>query len=178
MLELLKKRRSIRKYTGKEIEKEKILKLVQSALLSPSSRGLKPWEFVVVEDKLLIEKLSFSKPGASFLKYAPLAIVILGNPELSDVWIEDTSISSTLIQLTAESLGLGSCWIQIRGRKYNEEKTSENYIREVLDIPSNLTVLCIISIGYPDETKAPYTEEELNYEKVYLNKYRTKYIVK
>jgi nitroreductase len=119
LLELLKKRRSIRKYTDKKVEKEKVLNLIQGALLSPSSRGLRPWEFIVVEDTDLLEKLSFSKPGAAFLKNSQLGIVILGNPDKSDVWIEDTSIATTIIHLLSEALELGSCWIQIRERKYN-----------------------------------------------------------
>lgn len=147
-------------------------------MLSPSSRGFKPWEFVIVEDKSLLEKLSFAKPGATFLKDAQLGIVVLGNPEKSDVWIEDTSIATTIVHLLSESLGLGSCWIQIRERKYNKEITSENYIREVLNIPDNIKVLSIVSIGYPAELKEVYSEDNLDYEKVYSNTYGSKYIIK
>lgn len=176
MLDLLKRRRSIRKYTTKEIEKEKILKLIQGALLSPSSRNLRPWEFVVVEDKATLEKLSFSKPGGGFLKNAQLGIVILGNPDISDVWIEDTSIASTIIHLLSYELGLGSCWIQIRERNHNESTSGEEYIRQVLGVPENLKVLSILSIGYPDEAKTANNEEDLNYEKVHLNTYGSKFV--
>lgn len=176
MLDLLKRRRSIRKYANKEIEKEKVLKLVQGALLSPSSRNLRPWEFVVVEDNAILEKLSHSKPGGGFLKNAQLGIVILGNPEISDVWIEDTSIASTIIHLLSYDLGLGSCWIQIRERNHDDSTSAEEYVRQILGIPEHLKVLSILSLGYPDESKPASSEEDLNYEKVHLNSYGSKFI--
>lgn len=178
MLKLLKKRRSIRKYEDKRIEKEKIAQIVQGALLSPSSRGLNPWEFIIVEDRTLLERLSHSKPGSSFLKNAQLGIVVLGNSSRSDVWIEDTSIASAIIQLTVESMGLGSCWIQIRKRNHTEGKTAENYVREILNIPDSINVLSIISIGYPDEIKEAHKEEDLDYEKVHSNSYGKRYDIK
>ncbi|MHC6179959.1 nitroreductase family protein [Clostridium sp. JNZ X4-2] len=175
MLELLKKRRSIRKYTSQKIQKEKIIKIIQSGLLSPSSKNSKPWEFIVVEDKAKLQKLSFTKPGAAFLKNAALGIVVLGNSELSDVWIEDASIASVLMHITAEAEGLGSCWIQVRNRKYNDNITSEDYVRQILNIPSNINVLSIISIGYAAQTPSPADLEKLQYGKVYLDNYADKY---
>lgn len=178
MLDLLKQRRSIRKYKTEAIEKETVLKLIRGALLSPSSRGLKPWEFVIVEDSLVLEKLSQAKPGAAFLKNAKLGIVVLGDPGKCDVWIEDTSIASTIIHLLATDLGLGSCWIQIRERNYTEGISAEDYVKQVLSIPNNLRILSIISIGYPDETKPAYSDESLSYDKVHLNTYGHKYTEK
>jgi nitroreductase len=172
MLNLLKSRRSIRKFQEREIEKEKIDTILKSALLSPSSRGRRPWEFVAVTDKGLIQKLSQSKQsGSQFLKGAPLGIVVLANKNLCDVWIEDTSIVATIIQLTAQDLGLGSCWIQIRERLYSEDKNADTYIKEILNIPENCSVECIIAIGYPNENKEAYNEEDLLFEKVHYNGY-------
>ncbi|MDK2799866.1 MAG: hypothetical protein PWP27_1077 [Clostridiales bacterium] len=172
MLEILKKRRSIRKFKEVSVEKEKIEALIQAALLSPTSRNLYPWEFIIVTDKSLLQKLALSKEhGSTFLKDAPLGIVVLADPDKSDVWIEDTSIASILIQVTAESLGLGSCWIQIRQRQHNESQTSEEYVREVLNIPQNMKIESIIAVGYPDEQRPAHTEEELLYNKVYINQY-------
>jgi len=113
-LSLVTKRRSIRKYQEKPVEAEKIDILIETVLRSPSSRGLNPWEFVVVTDQGLLEKLSKAKPhGASFLKNAPMGIVVCADPEKCDVWVEDASIASIYIHLATESIGLGSCWIQI-----------------------------------------------------------------
>lgn len=114
-MSLIQKRRSIRRFLAKQVEPEKMDLLAEAALRSPSSRGLRPWEFIFVTDRSLLEKLSRAKSyGSSHLKNAPLAIVVCADPAKCDVWIEDSSIASTFIQLAAESLGLGNCWIQIR----------------------------------------------------------------
>jgi nitroreductase len=155
-LSLIQKRRSIRKYLEKPVETEKIDQLIEAALRSPSSRGFNPWEFIVVTDKNLLEKLSKAKPhGASFLKNAPLGIVVCADPEKCDVWIEDASIASIFIHLAAESLGLGSCWIQIRKRMYDQIITSHDYIRNLLNIPKKLSVESIVAKGYTSEKKKP-----------------------
>ncbi len=86
----------------------------------------------------------------------------MGDENKSDVWIEDGSIAAIILQLTAESIGLKSCWIQIRNRIKNETVTSEEHVKSVLNIPDNLKVLSIIALGYPDEVKEPYGETALN----------------
>ena len=171
-LSLVQKRRSIRRYKDKPVEPEKIDRLIEAALRAPSSRGFNPWEFVVVADGVLLEKLSKAKPhGASFLKDASLGIVVCVDPEKCDVWIEDASIASIYIHLAAESMELGSCWIQIRKRMHDQTKTADQYIRELLNVPENLNVESIIAIGYPAEMKSPHSKEDLQYEKVYYNVY-------
>lgn len=173
MLDLLIKRRSIRKYKDQEVEKEKIDKILKGALTSPSSKGSRPWDLIVVDDKETLKKLAASRGGPSrSLANAPLAIVVVVDPELSNVWIEDASIISTVIQLMAESLGLGSCWIQSRERftQENEEEIVSDYVRRVLDIPENYFVESMIAIGYPDEEKASH-EIDLNTDKIHYNKF-------
>ncbi|MBU0985625.1 MAG: nitroreductase family protein [Proteobacteria bacterium] len=175
-LSLVQKRRSIRAYLDKPVEAEKIDMLVETALRSPSSRGFNPWEFIVVTDRKLLAELSKAKPhGASFLKNAPLGIVVCAAPEKCDVWIEDAAIASILLHLAAESLGLGSCWIQIRKRMHDQAKTAEAYVRERLNIPENLNVESIIAIGYPAESKPPHRKEDLQYAKVHDNGYGRAY---
>ncbi len=157
MLDLLMNRRSIRKYKDKAIEKDKIQKLLKGVLTSPSGRNIRPWELIIVDDK---DKLALlggaSRGGASrALTNAPLAMVILADPNATDVWIEDASIVSIITQLMAQSLGLSSCWIQVRERIAVDNKTVEDYVKEVLDIPENYKVESMIAIGYPDEEKKP-----------------------
>ena len=137
---LIEKRRSKRKYKSKKIKKDKIDKLIEAALRAPSSRGFNPWRCIVIDTRGLLLKLSESKPhGSSFLKDAALGIVVCGDAEKSDTWIEDTSIASTFIQLAAESLELSSCWIQIRGREHNNTQSAENYIKDTLKISRALS---------------------------------------
>ena len=171
-LSLAKNRRSIRKYQNKPVEPEKIDSLVEALLRAPTSMGKNSWEFVVVTDSALLQKLSSAKPhGATFLKNAALGIVVCGNPQITDVWIEDASIASIYIHLAATSLELGSCWIQIRERKHADNKTAEAYVAEVLNLPEHIKVESIIAIGYPDEQKPAHPKESLPYEKVSLNNY-------
>jgi nitroreductase len=171
-LSLVQKRRSIRKFQAKPVEQDKIDRLIEAALRAPSSRGFNPWEFVVVTEPGMLEILAGSKQhGSAFLKGAPLGIVVCVNPEKSDVWVEDASIAATYIQLAAESMGLGNCWTQIRERMHDDAKTAQEYVAEVLNIPSNLRIECIVVIGYADEKKPPHGREELQFEKVHLEKY-------
>jgi nitroreductase len=172
MLELLMKRRSIRKFESRPVEQDKIQQILNAALLAPSSKRSQPWEFVVVDDPAVLAKLSISREmGADFVKDAPLAIVIIADPAKSNVWVEDSSIAATLIQLQAETLGLGSCWVQVRNRNCNEVRTTESYIRELLEIPEDRHVASIIAMGYPAETKRAYTEKDLPEGKVFINQY-------
>jgi nitroreductase len=172
MIELLRKRRSIRKYTQEKIDPETIELLIEALLRAPSSRGIKPWEFVVVDDRELLASLSRAKEhGAEFLKNAPLAIVVCADGARSDVWIEDCSIASIIVQMAALSLGLGSCWAQIRNRMHEGGGTAEEYIRELLGLPEHIKVESIIGIGHPGETKRPVPAKDLQYEKVKRNRY-------
>ena len=170
MLEIFYKRRSTRKFLTQKVEDEKIRKLLTAALLAPSSRGLRPWEFILVNDPELLEKLATSKPhGASLLRHAPLAIIIAGDKTISDVWVEDCAIASLFIQLEAEALGLGSCWVQINRRYYNDDITSNEYIHEQFNIPDKLEVLSVIGIGYKAAQRAPMTEADIIWDKVSTN---------
>jgi nitroreductase len=170
--DLLKSRRSIRKFQNKEVEREKIDTILKGALLSPSSRARRPWEFIAVTDKELLARLSQSREhGSSFLAGAPLGIVVIADTELSDVWVEDASITSIIIQLSAQALGLGSCWIQVRERPHADNVKAGDYIKEVLGIPDKYNVQCIVAIGYPAEEKRPYEESELPYDKIHFNRF-------
>jgi len=170
--ELLAKRRSIRRYENREIEPDKIGALVEAALRAPSSMGTNPWRFILVSDREMLKMLSRSKEhGSSFLEGAPLGIVICADPSKSTVWIEDASIASIIIQLQAEDIGLASCWIQIRDRMHRKDKTSNQYISELLDIPEDVRVEAILAVGYPAEKKAPHPKESLDCEKVFSGKY-------
>jgi len=166
MIELLRSRRSIRKYTDKAIEPEKIEILKEAVLRSPSSRNFDPWEFIFVDDRKLLKQLALCKPHrAKFLEHAALGIVVCADEQKSDVWIEDCSIASILVQMAAQSIGLGSCWIQIRNRAFDEDTTSENYIKDLLNIPGNMKVESIVAVGYPAEERTPIPKEDLKYEK-------------
>jgi len=171
-LDLLSSRRSIRNFRDQPVEKEKIAALVEAALRSPSSRGLNPWEFIVVSDKKLLAALAGCKPhGAAFLKDAPLGIVVLADPNRCDVWVEDSSIASIFIHLAAHSLGLGSCWIQVRQRMHDTSTSAGKYIADLLAVPDGLEIESIVAVGYPDSPLPGHKHESLVYSKVHRDKY-------
>lgn len=173
MLELFYNRRSIRKYQDKKIEQDKKEKLIEALLLSPSGKSIQPWEFIIVENKESLEKLSLAKvAGSKLIEKAPMAVVVLADETKCDTWIEDCSIACTFLQLEAEKLGLGSCWVQIRMRKNNEGILSENIVKEILNIPNDLRVEAIIAIGYPDEVKPSYNKDLLKFEKIKYETYK------
>ena len=177
-MDLIRQRRSIRKFTDQEIEAEKIELLKEAALRPPSSMGHNPWEFVFVTDKQLLAKLAEAKPhGSGFLAGARLGIVVCVDPEKSGVWIEDASIATIYLHLAAASMGLGSCWIQIRERMHDDTQSAGAYIAEVLNIPSNLKVTTMVGIGYPAEQKASHKRDALQDEKIFLNRYGSPFAV-
>ncbi len=172
MIELLRNRRSAREFTNEAIEPEKIELLKEAVLRSPTSRNINPWEFIFVDDSELLKQLSLSKPdGAGFLEYATLGIVVCADGEKSDVWAEDCSIASILVQMVAQSMGLGSCWIQIRKRMFDEQTTSEQYVKDLLKMPRNIRVESIVALGYPAEEKEPISHDDLDYTKVRINSF-------
>jgi Nitroreductase len=169
---LIQKRRSIRKFIKKSVEAEKMDILVEAALRSPSSRGIYPWEFIIVTHPEMLQKLAKAKQyGSAFLENAALGIIICADPGRSDVWVEDCSIAATYIQLTAQSLDLGSCWIQIRERMHDDNQTAEGFLRRTLKIPEQLKIDSIIAIGYPDEAPPAHEKAELQFTKVHYNSY-------
>jgi len=172
MYELLKKRRSIRKYKTEKVNEDIVETLIKSVLRSPSGRMINPWEVIYVDNPELMTKLSLAKvSGSKFIEGAPQCLVMLADENKTDIWIEDASIATTIAHLSAESLGLGSCWVQIRNRLSHDGITSEEYIRDLMEIPSNMRVLAILAFGYPDEEKKPHAEESLQLGKIFLNGY-------
>lgn len=167
LLDLIKSRRSIRKYTAEPICDEHIKALKTAALCAPTSKNCKDWKFIFVTNRDVINSLSTVKEIAGeFLSGAPLAVVVAADTSLSDVWVEDTSIAASYIQLMAHNLGLGSCWAQMRLRKDKDGNFASDNIKNLLSLPSEIEVMCVIGIGHPDQQRRPYEEENLPWDKI------------
>lgn len=172
-IELLRKRRSIRQFEDKPVSDEQCDMLIEAALRSPSSRGINPWQFVVVKDTGRIEQLSRAKShGAAFLKNAPLAIVVCADTSKSDVWIEDASIAAVIIHLAAADLGLGSCWAQMRLRTRDDGTAASDYISGILDLPEHVQVEAVIGIGHPADEMDGHDASTLLYDQVGYEKFK------
>ncbi len=168
MLESIVRRRSVRKFEKRPIEEEKLRVLKDAILRSPTSKNKKPWEFYFVHDPALLKALSKSKRHAAHVADAPVAVVIAAEGGRSDVWVEDCSIAAAILQVSAVSLGLGSCWIQIRRRFYSDEQGAEEYVRQTLKLPADQEVLAIIALGYPKgEVAKPYDSDALRWDKIH-----------
>lgn len=167
--ELLLTRHSIRRYTDKPLDAEQVRTILEAGLLAPSSKNARSWQFVAVEDTDVLARLSECKPNyAASVKNAKLAVVVCTDPALSEAYIEDATVAATLMHLQAADLGIGSCWVQVRGRYAADGEPSENIVRDILGIPDDIVVECIMTFGYPDETRRPVNPEKLLWEKVHV----------
>jgi Nitroreductase len=170
---LIGNRRSIRQYTEEQLSPEQVEQIMKAVLMAPTSKNSRPWHFILVEDKEMLQKLSFCKSsGCAFLSGAALAVVVTTDPLLSEAYMEDSAIAATYIQLQAEDMGLGSCWVHVNGRKTAEGYDSEQYIRDLLDIPLQLHVGCIVALGHKARTGKPHDENKLLWERLHIEKFR------
>ncbi len=166
-IELCQHRRSIRHYSSRPVEKEKLEYMLRCALMAPSGKRQNPWEFVVVTDEPTIRAMAPCKEyGSGMLETAMAAIVVAVDSAKADTWQADGAIAAEHLLLAAEEQGLGACWCHIYGRE-----EAEILIRQLTGIPDNLNVLCVISLGYKDEERKNYDLDKLLYNKIHWNRY-------
>jgi nitroreductase len=156
ILETIKTRRSIRKYQNKEVKTETVEKLIEAARWAPSAGNIQPWEFIIVEDQEIKQKLADAAYGQSFIEEAPTVIVVCadenrtaegyGDRGKTLYCIQDTAAAIQNIHLTAHSLGLGTCWIGA---------FAENQAKEILQIPKGTRPVAMVPVGYPAESPPP-----------------------
>ena len=155
-LEVIEKRKSVRKYSEQPVERELLDAIVRVAQTAPSSRNSKSSAFMIVEDRDMLDALSVMRDyGSGLLKGAPAAIVVLGDETKTDLWVDNCAISATFIQLAVTSMDLASCWGHCNGRPrlkdVPEGERAEDYVRELLGLKEGLRPYCVIAIGYPQE---------------------------
>ena len=163
--DLLIRRHSIRRYTDSAVDPEDVKTILEAALLAPSSKSARPWQFVIVENRDDLQRLSECKAnGTRPVAGCALAVVVCADPARSDMYIEDMSIAAAYMQLQATALGLGACWIQVRNRFTADGESAEDIVREILGIPDEMVVECIMTIGHPDEERRPVDPSKLLWE--------------
>lgn len=169
---LFLERHSIRRYTDQPVDADDVRLILQAALLSPSSKSKRPWQFVVVENKETLERLAACKDfGTKPISTAAFAVVVAVDSAESDCFVEDSSIAAAFMQLQATELGLGACWIQVRNRFTADGTPAEDIVRDTLGIPENLTVECIVTVGHKDEQRRPVDPDKLLWEKVHIERW-------
>ncbi len=164
-VELMRRRRSIRRYTQDAVTAEQQQLIGEALLRSPSGKSRRRWQFVFVGDRKTLQRLAKVRPhGSAMLAEATLAVAVLCDPEETDTWIEDCSIAAVSAQYAATDLGLGSCWVQIRGREHDAATSAADFVRSELKIPDQFEVLCLLSFGLPGEERTGASRDSLLWE--------------
>lgn len=162
IIDVILRRRSIRRYKEKEVEEEKIIKLLQAGMAAPTACNLQVWEFIVVTEQEIVIQLKNTISEGNY--NAPVAVVICANtinvPWTGEDWRVDCSAAVENMMIAATAMGLGSVWIGSH---------DETAVRKLLDIPDNILVMNVVYFGYPDEEKKPGTK--FKEEAVYWQKY-------
>jgi len=153
MLDLIKKRRSIRRYTDEPVSDADVRAMLEAAMAAPSADNIQPWEFIVVRDRALRQQLAETHPWAAMCAQAPVVFVMCGHGRQSTHWVEDVSAATENLLLAAAGLDLGAVWVGV----YPNER-SEEHVRRALSIPRDLRVLCLVPVGHPAESKSPHTK--------------------
>jgi nitroreductase len=168
LIDVMLKRRSTRKFNDEPVTKEELDKILQAALLGPTSMNRKPCNFMVVERKETLKDLANSKDhGAGLIDGADKAIVVVADTMVADTWIEDSSIALTYMHLMAAELGLGSCWVQIHLRSKNG-KDSEEIVRDILKIDDRYRVVGIMALGHSDDIPPAHEPADVDKNKVHF----------
>ena len=157
---ILEKRRSVRKFLDRKVEKEKLQRIAEMALTAPSSRNSRSTRLMIVEKPEQLEHIASMRDyGAAFVKNAAAAILVMGDKSKSDLWLDNCVITATILQLAVVDEGLASCWVHVNDRPClkdePEGKKAEEHLREKFPIPENYGILCAIALGYSDFEPAP-----------------------
>ncbi|MGE5676727.1 MAG: nitroreductase family protein [Pseudomonadota bacterium] len=165
-MDIIFERKSVRKYQNKPVEKEKVEKLLRAAMQAPSAGNQQPWEFLVIQDKTTLKKLSEMSQYSRMLDGAGLAVVLLGNTErirMMGYWEQDMGAATENLLLEAVELGLGAVWLGV-----SPMQDRMNYISNLFDLPENIKPFSIVSVGYPAEDRGftdRYDEKRVHFEK-------------
>jgi nitroreductase len=154
LLEVMYTRRSIREYTDEPVTDEQVETMLKAAMAAPSFQNLCPWHFVVVRKRKLLDKLAETHKYAHMLTKAPLAVAVCGDTEISERhWVEDTCAATQNLLLAVTAVGLGGVWISV----YPNKKRMK-YVGQMLDVPDDIEVLCLVAVGHPSEEQQAHTQ--------------------
>jgi len=159
VFEAITKRKSIRKYKNTEVEHEKLKKILKSAQIAPSAANRQEWKFIVVKSKETRDALADAAYGQKFVRKAPVTIVACSTeservmPCGQHAYTVDLSIAVSFMILEATELDLGTCWIGA---------FDEKIVKQILDIPEEIRVPAMFTLGYADENPAPRPRKALD----------------
>lgn len=171
--EIVRKRRSIRKFKEDELSQDQINLICQAALEAPSANNKKPVELLLIQNRQDIEKIASVKVNSpNFYANVPLCILVLVDKELAGLtYMQDASIAAAYIQAQVADMGLGSCWINLLGRKHPDGREASQVLREWFAIPEKYFINCVIPVGYPNEIPSPRKKEEIR-KRIHLGAFK------
>ena len=160
-------RRSIREYEDRSVEKEKIEKLLRAAMQAPSAANQQPWEFIVVENKDTLKKLSTTSPYSKLVEGSAVTFVLLANTKnfrAETAWQQDMAAAAENLLLEATYLNLGAVWLGVA-----VADSCVAAVKQTFNLPENIKPFALISVGYPKNQKNEfidrYVESKVHYEK-------------
>ncbi len=161
MMDTILRRRSVRKFTPQPIDDSTVAKILEAVMTAPSSKNVRSTRIAASSSKDVTEAVSTMRSsGTKFVAGAPTVFFVMGDPAQTDLWRINAAISATILQLAAEELGLGSCWVHVDGRPHNEDEphgmTAEEYLREHIPALPDYPVLCAVAVGHPAEKPHPH----------------------
>ncbi len=159
-LKSIHERTSVRDYTSKEVSKDALVELAKAGMAAPTAMNKQPWEFVIIQDRAILDKLGEMKPPVG---KAPAAIVVLGDTKVSGSWVLDCTAATENILIAATSMGLGTVWTGAYGNA-----RFEAMLKETLSLPDGVMPLSVIAVGYANGTPTPknkYVESKVHFDK-------------
>lgn len=166
-LEAIFTRRSIRKFSDRQIQESDINRLLKAGMYAPSANNSQPWHFVVINERELLDRIPTFHPWSKMCFQAPLAIVVCAYVPAGkkfDLWVQDCSAATQNILLAAHAIGLGGVWLGVHPR---EERIAG--VRDLLGLPEEVHPVSIVVLGYPNEQ--PETPERFDLAKVHFNQW-------
>lgn len=157
-------RKSVRNYLDKAVEEEKITTLLRAGMAAPSGKDQRPWEFIVVKDRMALDSMAEALPYAKMLKNAQQAIVVCGDSTKSSYWYLDCSAATQNILLAAEALGLGAVWTA--AYPYQDRI---DIVKKYTAMPDHIIPLCVIPVGYPAKEQMP--KDKFDPSKIHTDKF-------
>ena len=167
VVENILNRKSVREYKDQKVEKDKIDLMLRAGMAAPSGKDIRPWEFIVVNDRATLDSLAAGLPYAKMLPHTHQAIIVCGDSARSFYWYLDCSAATQNILLTAESLGLGAVWTA--AYPYDDRM---DVVRRHIGLPENILPLCVIPFGYPAKPNNP--KDKYDETRIHYNSYQAK----
>lgn len=168
MVDIIKKRRSIRSYKKQPVSDEDIYTMLEAAMLAPSAGNEQPWHFIIIDNQEIIDKIPNIHPYAKMITQVKKAILIcadLNQTKYEDYWVQDCAAATQNILLKGVELGLGTVWLGI----YPDEERVAKF-KNLFKLPADIIPFSLVPVGYPDQDKK--TPDRFDKNRIHRNKWK------